>query len=758
MLVLGTFITMGVALASAPTTKQAPKPYGAANSQTRFVSESAPGAAQSGPQAPEAPVTYQLDDGTIDRVLGFGNNALTIGYAYIWLNRFTPAVSDFPVTLQSVSIYWPRTVAAKVELVGKQVKLLVYQDSDGDDNPANAVLLEEQLVTIGMTSTFETYPVNVQVLGPGDIYVGFESYFAEQHISPLPYPASVDTSTNQLRSWIFGEDSGNPPDIDNLGNNDYQLRLSDIIAGNLMIRANGLTENPGNTGCSPQVMSIAPQQPANNSVTAKRSVNGGPRFDGAGGANGSKPAPNAPAANTITDTFVVDDGTREAVVRFGSDDLSTGYAAIWLNRFTPPLPTHYPFTVRTISIQWPNPDWAYTDLLNKQITLLVYHDSDGDGDPADAVLLYQQLATIPSADLFVDYSVNVTVPGPGDIYVGFESTFAKGPPYPQPAPGPASFDQNSGSKGRSYAYGMQEVDSEPRDPNKENLGANTIGGRMDDLGLPGNFLIRATGLANTVACTATPTVTSTSTSTSTSTATRTSTSTSTATSTSTSTSVPSNTTVPSSTATASATACTISYSDVDEYDPFYVFIKCLTCQNIVSGFGDGTFRPGIEVSRGQASKMVSNAAGFNETVSGQTFPDVAPGHTYYEFIERLAQRGLVGGFPDGMFRPERSITRGQLAKVVSNAAGFNDTPPAGTQSFTDVLPGDTYYVWIERLSRRGVVHGYACGTDPAGPCDSENRHYYLPGENITRGQAAKVISGTFFPENCEPGRPDLLRP
>jgi hypothetical protein len=199
----------------------------------------------------------------------------------------------------------------------------------------------------------------------------------------------------------------------------------------------------------------------------------------------------------------------------------------------------------------------------------------------------------------------------------------------------------------------------------------------------------------------------------------------------------------------------VNYSDVDEYNPFYVFIKCLTCQGIVGGFGDGTFRPGLEVTRGQAAKMVSNAAGFSEAVSGQTFPDVEPGDTYYEFIERLAQRHLVGGFPDGLFHPERSITRGQLAKIVSNAAGFNDTPPAGTQSFTDVPSSHTYYLWIERLSRRGVVHGYECGEDPAGPCDSENRHYYLSEGNITRGQAAKIISGTFFPEDCTPGRPTL---
>ena len=58
------------------------------------------------------------------------------------------------------------------------------------------------------------------------------------------------------------------------------------------------------------------------------------------------------------------------------------------------------------------------------------------------------------------------------------------------------------------------------------------------------------------------------------------------------------------------TPCPIQFSDVPEGSTFYVYVRCLACRGIVSGYGDGTFRPNNNVTRGQLSKIVSNAAGF----------------------------------------------------------------------------------------------------------------------------------------------------
>ncbi|MEO5953754.1 MAG: S-layer homology domain-containing protein, partial [Chloroflexia bacterium] len=56
----------------------------------------------------------------------------------------------------------------------------------------------------------------------------------------------------------------------------------------------------------------------------------------------------------------------------------------------------------------------------------------------------------------------------------------------------------------------------------------------------------------------------------------------------------------------------------------------------------------------------------------------------------------------------------------------------------------TFYLWIENLASRSIISGYPCG-GPAEPCGPTNLPYFRPGNNATRGQTAKIVSNTFFP-------------
>jgi len=181
---------------------------------------------------------------------------------------------------------------------------------------------------------------------------------------------------------------------------------------------------------------------------------------------------------------------------------------------------------------------------------------------------------------------------------------------------------------------------------------------------------------------------------------------------------------------------------------------------IVNGYPDGTFRPNNNVTRGQLSKIVSNSAGFDDTATGQQFQDVPPGSTFYVYIYRLVIRGYINGYPCGgplepcippanlpYFRPNASATRGQISKIVSNAAGFNE-PPVG-QQFQDVPPGSTFYAYIYRLATRNIINGYPCG-GPGEPCvPPGNLPYFRPNANASRGQMSKIDAAAFFPD-CNP--------
>jgi hypothetical protein len=153
--------------------------------------------------------------------------------------------------------------------------------------------------------------------------------------------------------------------------------------------------------------------------------------------------------------------------------------------------------------------------------------------------------------------------------------------------------------------------------------------------------------------------------------------------------------------------------------------------------------------------MVSNAAGFTEDPGPQIYEDVAPGSTFYNFVQRLASREFINGYPCGgvgepcdagnlpYFRPADNATRGQTAKIVSNTAGFNE--PGGVQMFEDVAPGATFYDFIQRLASRTIINGYPCG-GVGEPCGTGNLPYFRPINTVARGQTAKIVANTFFPD------------
>jgi hypothetical protein len=157
--------------------------------------------------------------------------------------------------------------------------------------------------------------------------------------------------------------------------------------------------------------------------------------------------------------------------------------------------------------------------------------------------------------------------------------------------------------------------------------------------------------------------------------------------------------------------------------------------------------------------MVSGAAGFTEPPGPQIFEDVPPGHTFYEWINRLANRDIITGYPCGgvgepcvppqnrpYFRSNANTTRGQLAKIVSEAAEFNEPIPSTQRSYQDVPNTHPFWVWIERLTNRGIVGGFPCGQIPTEPCvPPQNRPYFRSNANVTRGQTTRFVADAFFP-------------
>mgnify|MGYP000318421103 CR=1 FL=1 len=68
-------------------------------------------------------------------------------------------------------------------------------------------------------------------------------------------------------------------------------------------------------------------------------------------------------------------------------------------------------------------------------------------------------------------------------------------------------------------------------------------------------------------------------------------------------------------------------------------------------------------------RLLTVAAGLS-LIAGFTFAqmrDVPPGHWAYQAIEQLVRDGIIEGYPDGTFRPNRTMTRAEFAQAIARA-------------------------------------------------------------------------------------------
>jgi hypothetical protein len=144
------------------------------------------------------------------------------------------------------------------------------------------------------------------------------------------------------------------------------------------------------------------------------------------------------------------------------------------------------------------------------------------------------------------------------------------------------------------------------------------------------------------------------------------------------------------------------------------------------------------------------------------FADVPPADEFYPYVMCLACQGIIGGYAcgsegepcnpnnDPYFRPNDPVTRGQIAKILSISAGFNEPVPSTQQTFSDVVYGSTFWEYIERLASRDVMEGFDCGGDTE-PCDWLNRPYFRPFDNTNRGQLMKAVNKALHIEGASAG-------
>ena len=198
------------------------------------------------------------------------------------------------------------------------------------------------------------------------------------------------------------------------------------------------------------------------------------------------------------------------------------------------------------------------------------------------------------------------------------------------------------------------------------------------------------------------------------------------------------------------------FPDLDSAHPFFSEILRLYEARIISGYGDGTFKPDEKLTRAEFIKIalgVTNCYDCQTPTDAQRkkytpsvpFPDVSLPAWYYFCIWIAKDLEMITGYGDGFFRPSRNISRAEAAAVLLRQSHIeiSETPP---EAFADVPD----YAWYKDYVYTAVEIGLI----------KESGGFVFPDEEITRGEFAFMGSGVMDMYDChevdedEDGIPD----
>lgn len=170
------------------------------------------------------------------------------------------------------------------------------------------------------------------------------------------------------------------------------------------------------------------------------------------------------------------------------------------------------------------------------------------------------------------------------------------------------------------------------------------------------------------------------------------------------------------------------FKDVPEDQWYYPYIMFMYEKEIVGGFGTtGEFRPRLPIIREHAAKMICLSAGLEHEGKETNFADIdliSPDLKGY--IAALVEKGAIGGFPDGTFRPRDEIKRGHVCKIVALALGLEEG--ALPVNLIDLPQNDeTVRDAIVTLASNGIVGGYGSSGE------------FRPGNEISRAELCKIL-------------------
>ena len=152
----------------------------------------------------------------------------------------------------------------------------------------------------------------------------------------------------------------------------------------------------------------------------------------------------------------------------------------------------------------------------------------------------------------------------------------------------------------------------------------------------------------------------------------------------------------------------------------------------IIGYEDGTIRPRASITRAEVAtiffRLLTDEARAEFWTETNDYTDVSPADWFNNAVSTLSRMGILGGYEDGTFRPNATITRAEFAKIAVSFFEYEDIEAENI--FTDVAEGSWYENFVAAAAEIGLIEGYEGSV-------------FRPDESITRAEACTIINRTL---------------
>lgn len=170
------------------------------------------------------------------------------------------------------------------------------------------------------------------------------------------------------------------------------------------------------------------------------------------------------------------------------------------------------------------------------------------------------------------------------------------------------------------------------------------------------------------------------------------------------------------------------FTDVSRTHDHVVAIEHFAEVGILKGYEDGTFQPDKIVNRAEALKVILSSANVSlpEELEGSPFSDVAADQWFAPYVIQAKNLGIVNGNPDGTFTPATTVNRVGFVKMLLETNRFKKDKWENQQYYADVPQDAWYSAYMNYAGKAGLISA-----------SSDGKLY--PDKDLTRAEVAEIL-------------------